>query len=330
MKSLELLDEVSVIPYLIEHGIVEKDQEFSIEVLTGGVSNTVMAITTREAKWVLKQALPALKVAEKWEADQRRAVVEADALELFHKLSPNQVPKLVFIDPVGFVLIMERAPTDCSLWKTDLLSGVYNVDVARTLGRTLATWHRFGEDNPLQRIRFKEHVLFDQLRVDPFYRFVANRNPLLRESIGQLIAELESDHSTLVHGDFSPKNILVSPLGQVYILDFETLHVGNPVFDLAFLLAHLVCKFFRVEAQADRLALANLAREFVVEYEKVHSISPSLVLHTALIALARVEGKSPVNYLNPPQQASLQLLTKSILSERTSIHVLDLFQLGAA
>ncbi len=327
---MELLDEVSVIPYLIEQGIVAKDQKISIEVLTGGVSNTVMAITTGEEKWVLKQALPALKVAEKWEADQRRAVVEADALKLFHDLSPNQVPKLVFVDPVGFVLIMERAPSDCTLWKSDLLAGVYSVDVARTLGRTLATWHCFGEDNPSQRIRFKEHLLFDQLRVDPFYRFVANRNPLLRESIGQLIAELESDHSTLVHGDFSPKNILVSPLGQVYILDFETLHVGNPVFDLAFLLAHLVCKFFRVKDEADRVALANLAREFVVEYEKIHPISPSLSLHTTLIALARVEGKSPVNYLDPLQQASLQALTKSFLSERTSTNVLDLFQLGAA
>ena len=326
---MELLDEVSVIPYLIEQGIVEEGQEISIEVLTGGVSNTVMAITTGEDKWVLKQALPALKVAEKWEADQRRAVVEANALELFHELSPNEVPKLVFIDPVGFVLIMERAPSDCSIWKTDLLSGVYNVDVARTLGRTLATWHRFGEVNTSQRIRFKEHVLFNQLRVDPFYRFVANRNPLLRESIGKLIAELESDHSTLVHGDFSPKNILVSPLGQVYILDFETLHVGNPVFDLAFLLAHLVCKFFRVGDKLDRLALANLASEFVAEYEKLHPISGSLALHTALITLARVEGKSPVNYLNPAQQESLQAFTKSILSKKTSTYILDLFQLDA-
>jgi aminoglycoside phosphotransferase (APT) family kinase protein len=155
---------------------------------------------------------------------------------------------------------------------------------------------------------------------------VANRNPQLRQSIGKLIDELESDHSTLVHGDFSPKNIMVSPLGEVYILDFETLHVGNPVFDLAFLLAHLVCKFFRVEHESDRRALANLASEFVAEYEMIHPISPSLTLHTALIALARVEGKSPVNYLNPQQQEALQTLTKSILAQRTSTNILDLFQ----
>ena len=259
--SLELLDEVSVIPYLLAQGLIPVGEEISIELLTGGVSNTVMAITTKNYRWVMKQALPALKVAEKWEADQRRALVEADGLRLFHQLSPKQVPKLIFVDPVDFVLIMDRVPSDCSLWKTDLLEGIYNRDVARALGRTLATWHCFGDENPAQREKFKEHLLFDQLRVDPFYRFVASRNPPLRESIGKLIEELESDHSTLVHGDFSPKNILVSPLGEVTILDFETLHVGNPVFDLAFLLAHLVCKFFRVDREPDRLALKNLANE---------------------------------------------------------------------
>lgn len=326
---LELLNGVNVFAYLIEQGIIKAGEKTAIDELTGGVSNTVLAITTKTRNLVLKQALPELKVAQKWEADQRRAIVEADALRLFHKLSPRQVPKLVFIDPVNYVLIMERTPLNSTLWKTDLLDGIYDAEVSRVLGRTLATWHRFGAENPEHLTKFKEDKLFEQLRIDPFYRFVANRNPLLRKSIGRLIDELEVDHNTIVHGDFSPKNIMVSASGEVYILDFEVTHVGNPVFDLAFLLAHLLCKFFRAKNSSDTSALAMLAQEFVHEYEMVYPISPSLVQHTALIALARVEGKSPVDYLNPNQQERLSVFTKTILSQGEPIDILALFDRSA-
>ena len=103
--STELLTEETVIPYLIDKKIVNRDENPEVEVLTGGVSNVVLAITTDSKKLVLKQALAELKVAEKWEADQRRAIVEANAISLFHQLSPKQVPKLVFLDPDRFILI---------------------------------------------------------------------------------------------------------------------------------------------------------------------------------------------------------------------------------
>jgi len=89
---LELLNEESVIPYLVQHGVIHADEKVIIEILTGGVSNTVLSVTTDNRALVLKQALPQLKVTELWEADPRRAIVEADALLLFHKLSTHIDP----------------------------------------------------------------------------------------------------------------------------------------------------------------------------------------------------------------------------------------------
>jgi 5-methylthioribose kinase len=325
---MELLTEVTVVDYLINKGLFAQNEEIKVEVLTGGVSNTVLAITTTTKNLVLKQALPALKVAELWEADPRRAIVEADALELFHSLNPEIVPKLVFVDPIQFVVIMERVPLSSRVWKSDLLEGVYRPQVARTLGTTLSQWHNYGAVNLDSHKKFMEDTLFDQLRIDPFYRFVAAKNVNLQDSIHRLIVDLESDKSTIVHGDFSPKNFMVTEDDHVYVLDFEVMHVGNPVFDLAYIMAHLLCKFFHAPNAQEATQLSNIAQTFLNAYREHTKISSSLVLHTALIALARVEGKSPVNYLSPTEQEKIQLLTKKVLLDQKTDDVMSLFDLG--
>lgn len=326
--STDLLTEDTVLNYLIEKGIISANDQAEVEVLTGGVSNVVLAITTSDKKLVLKQALAELKVAEKWEADQRRAIVEANAISLFHKLSPDQVPNLVFLDPARFILILDRVPVGSTVWKSDLLSGVINPDIAGVLGTTLAKWHNFGEKDETARDQFMEDSLFEQLRVDPFYRFVAAKNESLKPAISKFIGELEGNKTTIVHGDFSPKNIMVGMDDQVYILDFEVTHVGNPVFDLAFLLAHLLCKLFRTDEPLEEKMLIASAQRFISKYEEIRPISNSLPLHTALIALARVEGKSPVNYLDEYKQAQLVKYTKGILGSGKELSINQLFEMS--
>ena len=324
--STELLTSDTVLAYLIEKKIISANDQAEVEVLTGGVSNVVLAITTKNQKMVLKQALAELMVAQKWEADQRRAIVEANAIALFHKLSPDQVPNLVFLDPERFILILDRVPVGSTVWKSDLLDGVINPDIAEVLGTTLAQWHNFGEKDKEARMQFMEDSLFEQLRIDPFYRFVAAKNEALKPVISRLINELEGDKTTIVHGDFSPKNIMVGMDDQVYILDFEVTHVGNPVFDLAFLLAHLLCKKFRTDEPLEEKLLGAAAERFIDAYEVIRPFASSLSLHTALIALARVEGKSPVNYLDPNKQNALVGYTKDILGKGEEISIVDLFQ----
>lgn len=327
--GVELLNQDTVIEYLISKKVIKKEDNPQVEVLTGGVSNVVLAITTATQKLVLKQALAELAVSEKWQADQRRAIVEADAIELFNRLTPTQVPKLIFLDPERFVLVLERVPVGSTVWKSDLLAGVINPDIGLKLGATLASWHNYGDKNAEAKIKFMQDSLFEQLRIDPFYRFVAAKNPQIEVPIRKLINELEGDKTTIVHGDFSPKNIMVATNDDIYILDFEVTHVGNPVFDLAFLLAHLLCKFFRTDDRLHAKLLSNTAISFVREYQGLRRVSPTFTRHAALIALARVEGKSPVNYLSPDAQLKLQTHTKSILAGDSNLPVAQLFEMSA-
>jgi len=327
--SVELLNPSTVVEYLTSKNVIQKNDNPQVEVLTGGVSNVVIAITTADQKLVLKQALAELAVSEKWEADQRRAIVEANAIELFNKLTPNQVPKLIFLDPDRFILVLERVPVGSTVWKSDLLAGVINPDIGLKLGATLASWHNYGEKSAEAKIKFMEDSLFEQLRIDPFYRFVATKNPQIEVPIRKLINELEGDKTTVVHGDFSPKNIMVATNDDIYILDFEVTHVGNPVFDLAFLTAHLLCKFFRTDDRLHAKLLANTAISFMKEYQTLRRISPSVTRHAALIALARVEGKSPVNYLSTDAQQKLQVFTKDVLASSENPSVSELFKMSA-
>jgi 5-methylthioribose kinase len=325
--SVELLNEDTVVAYLQSRGVISFTENATVEVLTGGVSNIVLAVQTQSKDLVLKQALAELKVATKWKADQRRAIVEAHAIETFHALSPDQVPALVDYDPEVFTLVLERVSHSATVWKSDLLDGVIYPEIGAKLGHTLATWHNFGRSSEVARKKFSEDLLFEQLRITPFYGTVAGKNPQLSPKIMSLVNELKSEKTTLVHGDFSPKNIMIGQERDVYILDFEVTHTGNPVFDLAFLTAHLLCKYFREEDPGKRESLRQTAHDFLKAYDAQSEIAhaPSLAWHTALIALARVEGTSLVNYLDESVQHRLAKHCKSALSREVPINLLELF-----
>ena len=148
----ELLDENTVVAYLTNRGIISGPAE--VEELTGGVSNVVLAVKSESKDLVLKQALPQLKVAAVWKADQRRAIVEANGMKLLHSITPENVPELIDFDPEDFTLTMERLPRECTVWKSDLLDGVIKPSIGADLGRILATWHNFGADSKESRAAY--------------------------------------------------------------------------------------------------------------------------------------------------------------------------------
>ena len=324
--TVELLNVGTVGEYLISRGLLKSSAGVVIEELSGGVSNIVLGVSDGEMDVVLKQALPELKVATRWLADQRRAIVEARAVELYNSISPMNVPRLIDSDPEMFTLVINRAPSSSRVWKTELLSGIVEPEIGFTLGQILRSWHALGRTEEV-RESFLEAELFEQLRVNPFYRVVSEKNHSLSHRIKDLIYDLENDRSTIVHGDFSPKNILVDGDQAVYILDFEVAHWGNPTFDLAFLIAHLLCKYHQSSSEETCQKIINLASGFLDGYKDGHPdhISELLGWHTALIALARVEGQSPVNYLDLENQQRLQFSTKLALSSDIPTQVLDLF-----
>ena len=310
----ELLNESTVVAYLTKRGIISGSAE--VEELTGGVSNVVLGVKSGAKDLVLKQALPQLKVAAVWKADQRRAIVEANGMKLLHSITPENVPDLIDLDPEEFTLTMDRLPRECTVWKTDLLEGVIKPSVGKDLGRILATWHNFGANSKESLDAYMEDSLFDQLRVTPFYRAVAKVNPGLDNRIQELITEITTIKITLVHGDFSPKNIMITGTDKPIVLDFEVMHTGNPVFDLGFVSAHLLCKYLRTEDSSQKSLLRETAIAFINSYAQTCNIpvANSLPHHVAVIALARVEGVSPVNYLDEAAKARVQSVTKAAIA----------------
>ena len=315
-----MLDEGSVISYLTERKLLSGNA--TVEVLTGGVSCVVLAVTSDEREVVVKQALPELKTKAKWVADQRRAIVEAEAMRVYQSITPDSVPELIDCDEANFTLTMSRLPNTCTNWKQDMLEGRIHPEMGEKLGKILAQWHNATAVDAAIKAKFMEGELFEQLRVSPFYRAVAAKNPNLQAVINSLIEEITNEKIALVHGDFSPKNILATPENSPIVLDFEVAHTGNPVFDLAFVSAHLLCKTIRTQSASEKAAITSTALKFLGSYRQTSqtsriSIAKSLPQHVALIALARVEGISPVNYLDEPAQQKLVAITNAALLDST-------------
>ena len=323
---MQLLDENSVVAYLKSRNIFSDSADVAVEILTGGVSNVVLAVSGEGRDLVVKQALPELKVAQKWSADQRRAIVEANALQVYQEITPENVPALVECDPERFVVILQRAPRSVTNWKEDMLAGKILPAVAGDVGEILGKWHK-NTSAPLILDQFQEDTLFEQLRISPFYRAIALRHQSINRRISSLIDELENNKTALVHGDYSPKNILVSSSNVPIILDFEVAHAGNPVFDLGFLLGHLLTKSEYVGTLTAKSKIAQSAYSFLQRYEQSlgRPASPTFTWHVAAISLARVDGVSPVSYLNPEMQGNLRNTCLGILQSEDPPSLTEVF-----
>jgi len=274
--------------------------------LTGGVSGTVITVEAGGHRWVVKQALPELKVAATWQADPARAETEAAAMRLFNDITPLHTPVLLDSDPDRHILTMSCAPASWVPWKEQLLAEHLDACATRAtagaLGGLLGRWHSQSAPSghlhsQANRNPFMDLDPFEQLRVTPFYRKVAAVHPQVATAVDTCIHELLNQRECLVHGDFSPKNVLVGASGW-WMLDFEVAHLGAPVFDVAFLLSHLLLKAAARPQHARTLRLA--AEDFQGQYRTARHRRlcwPTLAAHVACLLLARIDGVSPVSYL---------------------------------
>lgn len=292
-----LLDAESVIPYMRSRGLLRGPA--TARVLAGGVSNIVFAVTDGSRSLVLKQSLERLRVVDEWIAPRRRILSEAAALGVVAELTPNVTPEILDVDSARMTLTMLRAPAEWGDWKTDLMSGRINSAVPDRLGRLLGVWHSSTWDvAALPAVLRDDTEAFEQLRLNPYFETVARQSPDVATRVREIAERLHHTRSCLVHGDFSPKNILSGEDGQCWVIDFEVAHFGDPAFDVAFLLTHLLLKSLYRSELADEYDAA--ARAFLAAYK-----GPGLVIpferisdQVACLLLARVRGKSPVEYLD--------------------------------
>jgi 5-methylthioribose kinase len=313
--------------YLRDRGLLGADTDGTdvhASTLGGGVSNRVVRVDLPEASVVLKQPLPNLAVEDDWPADVSRVHNESAATRAYASIIDSaglddvRVPEVLAEDEETHVVVFSHAPDGAVMWKRELLDGRVDDDVAGSLGRLLGTVHRRASADEELRERFADPTPFDQLRVDPYHRTTAERHPEVAEEISAEAERVLAADRTLVHGDYSPKNVLVDrATGIRWLLDFEVAHWGDPAFDTAFMLNHLFIKSVHVEGRLD--ACIDAASEFWARYEEAAGwdVEGDTVRELAVLMLARVDGKSPVEYLDPGEDDLLREISTLALREGT-------------
>lgn len=287
--------------------------------LPGGVSSETTAVRLADdSTVVVKQALARLTVAEEWRADPTRAVAEGHALAAMHALTPATVPQPIAIIENPPSAVLPLAPQPSIDWRAKLLSepSPLDIGIAGRLRSVVETWHAAPTDPYLGTI-LDDTVRVSQLRVDPFYRDMAERWPDLAGPITECVDELLEQRTSLIHGDFTPKNVLCHPEG-LWVIDTEVCHVGNPLLDLGSMTAHLLLK--GVKHQNDHRDLMKAIRDAFLEPPFVVSRLRSdrgLARHTGVILAVRVAGRSPVHYLDPTQQRQVRNMAIALLQGAT-------------
>lgn len=293
--------------YLADHGLLHAPDAVAVRELGGGVSNLVWLVEVGERRMVVKQSLEKLRVKDDWRSDRARIFREAEAIQALRTALGDAVPEVLHIDRPNHLYVMTAAPAGSVVWKDLLLAGDVDLGVARQAGSLLARMGGAGEGHLTGTatqdelaLRFRDRTVFDQLRIDPYYRTTAARVPEVSAEIRQLIDDSWRIRSALVHGDYSPKNMLVRD-GCVFLIDFEVVHWGDPAFDSGFLWNHLLLKAFHQPRYAQFYFSA--AREFWKTL--VAGIGPlpagdfenMTIRHLGALMLARIDGKSPVEYI---------------------------------
>ncbi len=268
--------------------------------LTGGVSSDVFLIEDGERQFVVKQALPQMKVQALWQADISRNRTEFEYLKYVGRVLPEAVPR-VFAAGDGY-FTMEYLGEGFENWKQMLLAGQCRPEHAAQAGKMLGVIHRISSGDAEAARIFDNTETFHQLRTDPYLVTTGQRHPELREYFERETVRLESTRECLVHGDYSPKNILIGN-GRQVILDCEVAWYGDPAFDLGFLLNHLLLKSLH-HAPKD-VGLSRLVERAIGAYylerrlpqDRQSEFDRRTARLLPLLLLARIDGKSPAEYV---------------------------------
>jgi hypothetical protein len=301
--------------HLVARGLALTPENLTIEPLGDQSPGAVLAASGTGLDVVVKHAAG--------EPGAGHLDAEARALRLVRTLVPGTVPPVLDLDS-GY-LVLARAHRDWTNWLADLSAGTVDVEVARRLGWILGRLQRRTAADPEAISAFADRTGFERLRVDPLHHAVRDRHPDLVEAVEITIATMAATDQCLVHGAFAPKNVLVSPapgpeisLGvrRVWVLDWEAVHRGDPTFDPAVLLAHLLLASAHRPADAARHAAS--AGQFVPAMIAERADLPpmdraQLGRQVGVQLVAAVDGKSPLAHLNRDVQERVRELGRSLL-----------------
>jgi aminoglycoside phosphotransferase (APT) family kinase protein len=290
-------------------GLVDPLSHLQFQRLTGGVSSDIWLVSRQSGSFCVKRALPQLRVAADWHAPVQRNTFEAAWFRTVGAFMPESVPKILYEEQDRAMFAMEYlSPDKYDNWKQLLARGVVHPETAADVGTRLARIHSVTAQSESLRQLFATGAIFHAIRIEPYLLATAGAHPEIAEKLNALAERTERTKLALVHGDVSPKNILIGPEAPVFI-DAECAWYGDPAFDLCFCLNHLLLKCIMVPPSTveflntfrlmSRAYLSEVAWEDPQKFEeRVASLLPGLLL-------ARVDGKSPVEYVNTDRQRNI-------------------------
>lgn len=310
-------EQAIVLPALARMGLVDADEIPVLQPLSGGVSSMILRVDTRRGPLCVKQALPELRVATHWSAPLSRNLAEVAWMREVARELPQAVPRILGEDPSSYTFAMEwLAPDQHPVWKALLRDGVADAAFAAQVATLVARIHAHSAHRPELAAAFANDQNFFALRLDPYFVSAARVHPDCAAALLQLVERTAAARYALVHGDISPKNILAGPNGPV-ILDAECAWYGDPAFDAAFCLTHLLAKCLWRPASTDAFlacfdafADAYLAH---ADWEPRAALEVRIAQLLAGILLARVDGKSPLEYLDDAGKAVQRAFARRFL-----------------
>ena len=291
---------------LTRMGLLHPGEAFSTETLAGGVSSDILRITlpgrSPALSFCFKRALAKLKVAADWRAPVERNHAEVEWMRVAEALAPGSVLRILGEDAQAGAFAMEYlAPEAHPVWKNQLRDGNIQTETAAAVARIISTIHAGTAQRTDMAQRFANDHIFHPIRLEPYLLATAARHPDCALRLSELAETTAHTKLALVHGDLSPKNILVAAHGPV-LLDAECAWYGDPAFDLAFCLNHMLLKCLwrpqwreRYLGCYDALALGYLER---VNWEPRAAIEARVAHLLPGLLLGRVDGKSPAEYLS--------------------------------
>ncbi len=281
--------------------IVGAHDDVVVHQLSGGVSSDIYRVDLPSATLCVKRALPKLKVAADWRAPIERNHNEAEWMRVVATIAPAAVPELIAEDAESNAFAMAYLPPErYPVWKERLRDGAIDVRAAATIGDVLGRIHAATADQPAIAERFATDRIFEAIRIEPYLIATARVHGDLATALYAIAGTTRTTKRALVHGDFSPKNILLGPHGPV-IVDAECAWYGDPAFDLAFVLNHLLLKGVWRPQWRSRYVEAFVALEDAyvmhVEWEPREALSKRTAALLPALMLARIDGHSPVEYV---------------------------------
>ncbi len=304
----------SIVEALRRAGLCGATEKPPGEALAGGVSSDIWRVDLARGPVCVKRALPRLRVAQLWEAPVKRNHYERLWLDTAARIVPHAAPEILAHDE-GFFVMEYLDPARHPVWKAQLREGHADPRFAAEVGRRLAAIHLNTTTEAIAE-KFRTDAIFHAIRLEPYLLATAKAHPDLAARLHGLAERTAATRQCLVHGDVSPKNILAGPNGPVF-LDAECAWYGDPAFDLAFCLNHLLLKCLWVPRARpaflecfDALAGAYLEGKPLEGVEaRAASLLPGLLL-------ARVDGKSPVEYLTEPaQKETVRRIARALIRE---------------